>query len=85
MDKRADGDSKRLARGEFELKAERYGVNGFLLVVELINLLERQGTISSDAVAQMADAVALAVAESSDPDIDSVALMQVIAAARRPK
>lgn len=85
MDKRADGDSKKLAPGEFELKAERYGVNGFLLVVELINLLERQGTISSDAVAQMADAVALAVAESSDPDIDSVALMQVIAAARRPR
>ncbi|MCV3210024.1 hypothetical protein OHD62_19470 [Mesorhizobium sp. YC-39] len=85
MDKRAETDAEKLARGEFELKAERYGVNALLLVVELLNLLEKRGTISSDDVARMADAVALAVAQSSDPDVDSIHLMHAIADARRPK
>ncbi|ESX77876.1 MULTISPECIES: hypothetical protein [unclassified Mesorhizobium] len=85
MDKRAEGDAERLARGEFELKAERYGVNAFLLVVELINLLEKRGTISSDDVAKIAEAAALAVAASSEPDMNSINLLQAIAAARRPK
>ncbi|CCV09478.1 hypothetical protein MESS2_p160003 [Mesorhizobium metallidurans STM 2683] len=85
MDTRAEGNAEKLARGEFELKAERYGVNAFLLVVELINLLEKRGTISSDEVAEMADAVELVVAESSQPDLDSIYLMRAIAAARRPR
>ncbi|PTE12388.1 hypothetical protein [Mesorhizobium helmanticense] len=85
MDKRAETDAEKLGRGEFELKAERYGVNALLLVVELINLLEKRGTISSDEVAKMADAVELAIAESSQPDVDSIYLMRAIAAARRPR
>ncbi|MER9237262.1 hypothetical protein NKI56_35820 [Mesorhizobium sp. M0622] len=40
-------------------------MNAFLLVVELLNLLEKRGTISSDDVAKIADAAALAVAASS--------------------
>ncbi|MER8408812.1 hypothetical protein NKH16_29835 [Mesorhizobium sp. M1307] len=85
MDKRVEGDSEELARGEFELRAERYGVNAFILVVELLNLLEKRGTISSDDVAQMADAAALAVAASSQPDMSSINLLQAIAAARQSK
>ena len=85
MDKRAEGGEADFARGEFELRAERYGVNAFHLVVELLNLLEKRGTISSEDVAKMADAVALAIAESSDPDLDSIGLMQTIANARRSK
>ncbi|MER8974096.1 MULTISPECIES: hypothetical protein [unclassified Mesorhizobium] len=85
MDKRVEGDSEKLARGEFELRAERYGVNAFLLVVELLNLLEKRGTISSDDVAKMADAAALAVAASSQPDMNSINLLQAIAAARQSK
>ncbi|MER9427401.1 hypothetical protein NKI82_32230 [Mesorhizobium sp. M0482] len=85
MDKRVEGDSEELARGEFELRAERYGVNAFLLVVELLNLLEKRGTISSDDVAKMADAAALAVAASSQPDMSSINLLQAIAAARQSK
>ncbi|ESW79503.1 hypothetical protein NKL07_16375 [Mesorhizobium sp. C280B] len=85
MDKRVEADSEKLARGEFELRAERYGVNAFLLVVELLNLLEKRGTISSDDVAKMADAAALAVAASSQPDMSSINLLQAIAAARQSK
>ncbi|MER8944577.1 MULTISPECIES: hypothetical protein [unclassified Mesorhizobium] len=85
MDKRVEGDSEELARGEFELRAERYGVNAFILVVELLNLLEKRGTISSDDVAKMADAAALAVAASSQPDMSSINLLQAIAAARQSK
>ncbi|MER8421776.1 hypothetical protein NKG60_30680 [Mesorhizobium sp. M1428] len=85
MDKRAEGDAGKSARGEFELKAERYGVNAFLLVVELVNLLEKRGTISSDDVVKIAEAAALAVAASSQPDVNSINLLQAIAAARRPK
>ncbi|MES0031456.1 hypothetical protein [Mesorhizobium sp. M0040] len=85
MDKRVEGDSEELARGEFELRAERYGVNAFLLVVELLNLLEKRGTISSDDVAKTADAAALAVAASSQPDMSSINLLQAIAAARQSK
>ncbi|MER9134466.1 hypothetical protein [Mesorhizobium sp. M0768] len=82
MDKRAEGDAEKLARGEFELRAERYGVNAFLLVVELVNLLEKRGTISSDDVAKITEAAALAVAASSEPDVNSINLLQAIAAAR---
>jgi len=71
-----------LERGEFELRAEQYGVNAFLLVVELLNLLERRRTISSDDVAEIAEAVALAIAQSSQPDPNSISLMQTIADAR---
>ncbi|MER9864757.1 hypothetical protein [Mesorhizobium sp. M0185] len=85
MDKRVEGDSEELARGEFELRAERYGVNAFILVVELLNLLEKRGTISSDDVAKMADAAALAVAASSQPDMSSINFLQAIAAARQSK
>ncbi|MES0068689.1 hypothetical protein NKJ73_23220 [Mesorhizobium sp. M0074] len=85
MDKRVEGDSEELARGEFELRAERYGVNAFILVVELLNLREKRGTISSDDVAKMADAAALAVAASSQPDMSSINLLRAIAAARQSK
>ncbi|MER8885999.1 hypothetical protein [Mesorhizobium sp. M0816] len=60
-------------------------MNAFLLVVELLNLLEKRGTISSDDVAKMADAAALAVAASSQPDMSSINLLQAIAAARHSK
>ncbi|MER9832531.1 hypothetical protein NKJ51_30045 [Mesorhizobium sp. M0134] len=84
MDRKAGRDSGTLGQGEFELNAERYGVNAFLLVVELVNLLEKRGTISSDDVAKIAEAAALAVAASSQPDLNSINLLQAIAGARRP-
>lgn len=85
MDKKAGRDSGTLpGQGELELKAERYGVNAFLLVVELVNLLEKRGTISSEDVAKIAEAAALAVAASSQPDLNSINVLQAIAGARRP-
>ncbi|MER8579593.1 hypothetical protein NKG95_12725 [Mesorhizobium sp. M1423] len=84
LDRKAGRDSGTLGQGEFELKAERYGVNAFLLVVELVNLLEKRGTISSDDVAKIAEAAALAVAASSQPDTNSINLLQAIGGARRP-